>query len=252
MFYKSIFIFLISIMLTNCTTTNLKKDKLNTVFDNSYSNKGFALIYNESLFNNKIISKKIDERSLIIFQRNLKVNMQVKITNIINNKSIIGTVGKKSNYPSFNNSVLSIRIAEELNLDVNEPYVEILEVSKDSIFIAKKAKTFDEEKNVARKAPVNSISINNLKIDKLDNVEKPKRIFSYTIKIANFYFKQTAEMMINRIKTETTIKNPKVMKISDNKYRVYLGPFDNIDSLQKTYNDISILEFDNIEIIKDD
>ena len=239
-------------MLTNCTTTNLKKDKLNTVFDNSYSNKGFALIYNESLFNNKIISKKIDERSLIIFQRNLKVNMQVKITNIINNKSIIGTVGKKSNYPSFNNSVLSIRIAEELNLDVNEPYVEILEVSKDSIFIAKKAKTFDEEKNVARKAPVNSISINNLKVDKLDNVEKPKRIFSYTIKIANFYFKQTAEMMINRIKTETTIKNPKVMKISDNKYRVYLGPFDNIDSLQKTYNDISILEFDNIEIIKDD
>ena len=58
--------------------------------------------------------------------------------------------------------------------------------------------------------------------------------------------------MLQRIKTETTIANPKIMKIAENKYRVYLGPFDNIDSLQKTYNDIIILDFDNIEIIKND
>ena len=39
--------------------------------------------------------------------------------------------------------------------------------------------------------------------------------------------------MLNRIKTETIITNPKIKKISDNEYRVYLGPFDNIDSLTK-------------------
>ena len=33
------------------------------------------------------------------------------------NKSVIATVGNKANYPSFNNSVLSIRIADEINLD---------------------------------------------------------------------------------------------------------------------------------------
>ena len=59
-------------------------------------------------------------------------------------------------------------------------------------------------------------------------------------------------MMTNRIKTTNLIKNPKINKISDNKYRVYLGPFSDINSLQKSYNDISILEFDNIEIIKND
>ena len=59
-------------------------------------------------------------------------------------------------------------------------------------------------------------------------------------------------MMVKRIKTESTIKNPKIKKISDKKYRVYLGPFSNIKSLQKSYNDISILEFENIEIIKND
>ena len=72
------------------------------------------------------------------------------------------------------------------------------------------------------------------------------------LKLLDFYFERTAKMMLNRIKTETIITNPKIKKISDNKYRVYLGPFDNIDSLQKSYNDISILEFENIEIIKND
>ena len=59
-------------------------------------------------------------------------------------------------------------------------------------------------------------------------------------------------MMLKRIKTESSIKNPKIQKISDKKYRVYLGPFTDINSLQKSYNDISILEFDNIEFIKND
>ena len=59
-------------------------------------------------------------------------------------------------------------------------------------------------------------------------------------------------MLIKRIINETKIKNARIKKISINKYRVYLGPFDNINSLQKSFNDINILEFDNIEFIKND
>ena len=200
----------------------------------------------------KIVNKKIDERSLIIFQKNLKFDTIVKITNIFNNKSLIATVGKNSKYPSFNNSVLSARIAEELELDIDQPYVEILEIHKNSIFVAQKAKTFDEEKNVAIKAPVSSISISDLNIvDEIDKKDLNKK-FSYTIKIADFYFKDTALMMLNRIKNESLVKKPRIKKITDKKYRVYLGPFSNINSLQKSYNDISILQFENIEIIKND
>ena len=47
-------------------------------------------------------------------------------------------------------------------MNANEPYIEILEVVEGSTFIAKKAKTYDEEKQVADKAPVDGISINNL------------------------------------------------------------------------------------------
>ena len=248
--YKYILHLIIFLFLTNCTTGNLILNKPSTSIVNGYSNKGFALVYSDDLYKQKIINKKIEERSLVIFQRSLKINTQVKITNLINGKSIIGIVGKNSIYPSFNNVVLSIRISQELDLDTNQPYVEILEILENSIFVAMQAKTYDEEKNVAIKAPVNDISINDLSLVKNDKKKNIYKKFSYTVKIADFYFKDTALMMVNRIKIESTINNPKIKKISDNKYRVYLGPFSNINSLQKSYNDISILQFENIEIIK--
>ena len=97
-------------------------------------------------------------------------------------------------------------------------------------------------------------------IDKLDanwsskdiNDDKINRKFSYIIKIADVYFKDTALIMMDRIIKETKIKNPKIENISYKQYRVFLGPFNNINSLQKSFNDIDILGFENIEIIKND
>ena len=252
MFYKKILFIIICIILSNCTSTSLVNNKTNKTIVNGFSNKGFALIYSKNLYKQKLVSKKIDERSLTVFQKNLKINTPIKITNILNNKSLIVTVGMNSKYPSFNNVVISKRIAEELDLDINQPYVEILEILENSIFVAQKAKTHKEEKNVAVKAPVNDISINNLSKVKIDEKKNFNVKFSYSIKIADFYFNDTALLMLNRIKTESSIKNPKIKKISDKKFRVYLGPFSNINSLQKSFNDISILKFENIEILKND
>ena len=252
MLYRKLLILCCLILLNNCSTTTLTKNKNFNSLDNPFINKGFSLIYNDKLYNNKIVSKKIDERSLIIFQKNLKKDTIVKITNILNNKSIIGTVGSSADYPSFNNAVLSVRIAEEINLNKNEPYVEILEILQNSVFVAKRAKTFEEEKNVAIKAPVKNISISNLNIEEVDNKNKQNKKFSYEIKIADFYFNDTALLLVDRIIKETTIKDVKIKKLDQKKYRVYAGPFNNISSLQKSFNDISILKFENIEIIKND
>jgi hypothetical protein len=226
--------------------------KKGIILKKEFTNKGFALIYDKKYYDNGLISKKIDERSLIIFQKNLKKNTDVKITNILNNKSLIAKVGESSNYPFFNNSVLSIRIAEELGLNNDEPYIEIKEILKNSMFIAKKTKTFDEEKNVAIKAPVNDISINDLNKKKVIKKISTSKKFSYKIKIADFYFNDMANLLVDRIVNETKLSNPKIELITKEKYRVYLGPFNNINSLQKSYNDISILEFENIEILKND
>jgi len=250
--YKNFLLTVIFLILANCTTNNLSINKKNTILKKEFSNKGFALVFNKKDYDNGLISKKIDERSLVIFQKNLKTNTLVKVTNILNNKSLIAKIGKTSSYPSFNNSVISIRIANELDLNFDEPYIEIVEIIENSMFIAKKAKTYDDEKKVAKKAPVKNIDISDLnKINSKNNNESGKK-FSYKIKIADFFYNDTAKLMVSRIVNETVVRNTEIKKISNEKFRVFLGPFDNINSLQKSYNDISILEFENIEIIRND
>ena len=252
MLYKKLLILCCLILLNNCTANTSTKNKNLNSLENPFINKGFSLIYNDKFYYDKVISKKIDERSLVIFQKNLKKNTIVKITNILNNKSIIGTVGSNADYPLFNNAVLSLRIADEIGLNENEPYVEILEVLEDAIFVAKRAKTFEEEKKVANKAPVNNINISDLNTKQKNTKNELSKKFSYEIKIADFYFNDTASLLVDRIVKETMIKNVKIKKINEKKYRVYAGPFNNINSLQKSFNDISILEFENIEIIRND
>ena len=234
------------------TSDNINKDNdiiLKYSFSN-FSNKGFTLIYDDSLKKKKIISKRIEDRSLIIFQKNLTKDTTVKITNLINNKSLLAKVGPRSDYPSFYNSVISKRIYNKLEIDIDEPYVEVLEISENSIFLAKKAKTFDEEKNVADKVPVEDVSINNLNIDTEKLTINKKNKFNYIIKIADFYYEDTANLMKKRIKSEIKLININIVKLSDTNYRVYLGPFKDLKSLKKAFNDIKIINFENIEIIK--
>jgi hypothetical protein len=250
--YKNFFLSVIFLFCASCATNNQSINKKNYILKKGFANKGFTIVFNQNYYDNGLISKKIDERSLIIFQKNLNINTHVKITNMLNNKSLIAKVGRASNYPAFNNSVISLRIANELDLDTEEPYIELVEIIENSMFIAKKAKTFDEEKNVAKKAPIKKISINNLNKTIKKSNKKIKKDFSYKIKIADFFFKDTAKIMVNRIINDTDVRNPKIEKINEEKYRVFLGPFDNINSLQKSYNDVNILDFENIEITQND
>ena len=235
-----------------CSTYAVTNNEINVLKKNNFRNKGFALIYDDNLYKQKIISKKIDNRSLIIFQKNLRKDTTVSVKNILNQKTIIAKVGSKSKYPLFNNSVISNRISKEIDLDPNEPYVEIYEILHNSTFIIKKAKTFIEEKQVADKAPIDSISINDLNLSDKKIKKLKLNNFDYTIKIADFYFKNTAISMIDRITNETLVKKIGVKNLSDTQYRVFLGPFFNIKTLQKAFNDINVLQFENIEIIKND
>ena len=243
---------LILLFLSSCTVNNVNKDFENEdVISKIYSNKGFALLYNDELKKRKLVNKKIDERSLIIFQKNLKKNSNVKITNLINNKSLLAKVGANAKYPNFFNSVLSKRIYEELEINSVEPYVQISTISQNTTFFAKKAKMYEEEKQVAEKVPVEGISINDLNIVKKKKTKKHKKNkFNYIIKIADFYYENSAILMKKRINDELNVKNSKILKISNTNFRVYLGPFKKLKSLKKAFDDITPLNFENIEIIK--
>ena len=221
--------------------------KINIKSEKKYHNSGFSLIYSENLD-----LKKLEDRSLYIFHRNLKKKSYVKITNPINNKSLIAEItSNKVKFSNFFNSVITNRIVEELEINPSEPYIEIVLISKDTTFVASKTKTFDEEKKVAQKAPVDGIQISSLD-GSIENQKKykAKRKFLYSIKVADFYYKKSAELMINRIKKETSIVKIKLIKLSQTNYRVLLGPFNDINSLKESFEKMNSLNFENLEILK--
>ena len=175
----------------------------------------------------------------------------VKITNPINGLSLIAEVkSNKVEFSNFYNAILSSRIAETLELDKEEPYISIVLISKDSTFIAKKAKTFEEESFVAEKAPVDGIQINDLNEKKTKKKAIENKVFSYSIKVADFYYKDTAKMMLDKIKKNTQIKNIKILRLSETKYRLLIGPFNDIKSLEKTFEKMNLFNFENLEILK--
>ena len=232
----------------SCKTTNTNSIKdSNFEIRSKYKNSGFALIYSDNL--NEI--KKLEDRSLEIYHKSLKKRSIVKITNPKNGNSLIAEV--KSNrvkFSNFYNSVLSERIAETLELDKNEPFVEIILVSKNSTFIAKKAKTYDEERSVAQKAPVDGIQINDLNFKKKKKPSIKSKKFSYSIKVADFYYENTAKIMMDRIKKEARLDKLNIVKISKTKYRLLIGPFSDIKSLQNSFEKMNSFNFENLEILK--
>ena len=235
--------------LLSCNQSfNNETKKINISSENKYQNSGFALVYDDNLEN----IKKIESRSLDIYHKSLKKRSIVKITNPNNGKYLIANVkSNKIKFSNFYNSILSLRIAEELELDLNEPFVELILLSKESTFVAKKAKMFEEEKKVAEKAPVDGIMINDLNKKKVKKNKAKKKKFSYNIKVADFYYKNSAKQMVERIKNESLINNVDIVKISETKYRVLIGPFNDIKSLRNSFEKMSLFNFENLEVLND-
>ncbi len=249
--YKIIF-FIFYITLLSCTET--KKINYSKKFIN-YQNKGFTLIYDENLYKKKFINKKLNDRSLLIFNNFLEKETPVKITNLLNGKYLIAKVGHEADFPFFYNSVISKRIADDLNININEPYIQIQTLNQKNSFIINKAKTFDEEKEVANKVPVEGIEIENISINSTNSKKEKVELnsnenFNYIIRIADLYFEDSAYILKERLLNEYNISDIKVRKLSKNSYRVYKGPFYNLDSIKSEYSDIIKLNFENIEIIK--
>ncbi len=250
--YKNIF-FIFFFTLLSCKDEVSKINYTKKI--TNYSNKGFTLVYNDKLYKNKFINKKLNERSLLIFNNALEKETSVRITNLLNGKYLIAKVGQNANYPFFYNSVISKRIATDLEIDLKEPYVEIKTLNQKNSFIINKAKTFDEEKVVADKVPVQGIVIKNISIDPVKTEtltikSKSDSDFIYIIRIADLYFEDSANILKERLQNEYNISNVKIKKMSKNTYRVYKGPFYNLDSIKSEYSDIIKLNFENIEIIK--
>jgi len=136
MIYKILpFIFFFLISCANYQTTQ-------GIIEEPPSEKGFVLIYEESFKKDKILRKKIENNKVQVIHNKIKKNSFVDIFNPINSKSLKAKVVAKDSYPAIYKLVISQKIAEILELDLENPYIEFSEIKKNKTFVAKKNKNF--------------------------------------------------------------------------------------------------------------
>ena len=216
-----------------------------------YSSIGFALIYEDELFKQKVINKKINNEDIKVMHSLLRMNTPIKIINPDNSKVIETKIYKRANYPKIFNVVISKKIASDLELDINNPYVEIIEIKKNKIFIAKKTNTFDEEKKVAEKAPVDEIKMDDLSEKEPEIEKKILKKSNFILVINDFYYEDSANNLKKELVKKTKMNNIYVKKINNNKYRLLAGPFKNFNALKTSYISLNNLGFEHLNIYKD-
>ena len=239
--YKLIILFL---LLTSCAP-NYSKSELNRPFNS----KGFAYIYNDEDFINKIIKQKLDNNSFQIAHNKLRPGSLVKIINIKTNDSIILKNNKRFKYPEFYKIIITQPVADEINLKADLPFVEIIEVKKNKSFVAKKTKIFKEEEKIHSNAPVETVTI--------DNISRSKKIKNKTIKdkfyiiIAEFYSKKSASLLKKRITEELTSFDSKKLYINSkksNKTTLLSGPYSSINLMKNDYIQLKNFGFEELDI----
>ena len=140
------------------------------------------------------------------------------------------------------------KIASLLDLNIENPFIEIIELKKNKKFIAKDGNIFEEEKNVADKAPVSEIQMNDLTVEKTKVKKKESQNEKYILVISDFYYENSAlELRADLIK-KINLSNIFVRKINNKKYRLLVGPFKNFNALKTTYISLNNLGFEGINI----
>ena len=234
--------------MSGCVTqqsNNIKERKF-------YSSLGFALIYDDNIFKNGEVDRKMaNNDEIAVMHTLLKTNTPVKIINPETSKFIETKIFKRANYPKLFNIVLSKRVATILELDTENPYVEVLEIKKNKTFIAKEGTIFDEEKNVIQSAPVDEIKMDDLSKKKSENQKNKKNKKNFFIHISDFYYDDSATNLKIELIKKSQINTLFVEKINDNKYRLSAGPFKNFNSLKLTYISLNNLGFEDLNIYKE-
>ena len=214
-----------------------------------YAGNGFAYIYNEIDFNEKIIKGKMNNDVFQISHQNLKTGTLIKILNPKNKESLVLKNIKRIRYPEFYKILITKAVAEKLKLDKNLPILEILEVKKNKSFIAEEAKTFKEEKKISTKAPVDNIKISNISKEK--SQKNNKTFEQIYILLGSFYSIDTANFLKQRITKDVPEFNINKLKIKKNNIKenlVISGPYNSINSVKNDYILLKTFGFEELDI----
>ncbi len=232
------------IFIYSCSANSVNyKDK------STYNAKGFAYIYKDEDFKNKIITGSLNDSMLQVSNKNLRINTLIKIINPKTKKSVTIKNTKKIDYPDFYKILITQMVADKLNLNKDLPLVEILEIKKNKSFVAEKAKIYNEEKKISSNAPVTSVKISNISKNKIKkNTSKKDNFF---ILIATFYSEENAEFLKKRITNEIINYDNKKLKIireNNKEIKLISGPYTTINFMKNDYIKLKDLGFEELDI----
>ena len=214
-----------------------------------YSAKGFAYIYNDFDFKEKIIKGKMNNDIMQISHQKLRVGALIKIINPKNEEIVVLKNTKRIKHPDFYKILITKPVAEKLNLNLDLPILEIIEIKKNKSFVAEKAKMYREEKKISSKAPVDSVEISNISKNIVD--ERKKKTDNIFIHIGTFYSIDVAKFLKQRISKEVAKfddKKLKIKKINNKEIQVISGPYTSVNLLKNDYIMLKNFGFEELDI----
>ena len=210
------------ILITSCQSFSIYEN------NNTYEKIGFA----EFTKNEDVI------------HRNIAPNSKIKITNLLNKKSIVVEVNKNSNYKKEREIIVPSKYIDLLELNYNLPIVKIETIRKNKTFKADTAKIFEEEKKIIQNAEIKNVDIVDLsKNSSAKNNNLNKLIIYY----GDFTFKNSALDMVSLLKKDIKNLNPTVIQVNK-KFRVKVASINDINEFDIFFNKIVNTKFDNYNI----
>ena len=99
-------IYLLTLLyLSNCANYKVEKSKIE-IEKKFYKSSGFALIYNDDLYAQGIVNKKMLNDEIAAMHSIIKKNRTVTIINPVTSKEITTKIFKNADYPKIFNIVL--------------------------------------------------------------------------------------------------------------------------------------------------
>ena len=189
-----------------------------------YDQNGFA-----SLSKNNLIISKLPSGTL------------VRVVNHQNNKSIVIRTSAQS--PKLSSRIIFIpkKIYKKINLNEDLPFVRVISLRENKKFIAKKAKTYEEEKRVKGKINFNKVEIVNLN----DNSDNEKKIY---INYGPFYFQTYADGLYKIL--TLNLKNTKILfkDYKPKKHIISIGPIRNLKEYDELHKNLGALGLIGYEV----
>ncbi len=180
-----------------------------------------------------------------VIHRNIAPNSKVKITNLLNKKSIVVEVDKNSNYKKEREIIIPNKYIDLLELNYILPIVKIETLRTNKTFKADTVKIFDEEKKITQNIEIKNVDIIDLS---KSNSSKNNNLNKLIIYYGDFTFKNSALDMVSLLKREIKNLNPTVIQVNK-KFRVKVATITDISEFDIFFNKIVNTKFDNYNII---